>query len=203
MVDVDNYNENRGIYSPLIEHNGVVCGYWLMGNNYRNPSKYYGAYPPSYLKRIQLLFPREFRSGLILHCFSGEVELVGTPEERARQVRFDINGSLTHTPDVVGDAAQLSQYFEEGTFDLILADPPYGDNHVKYGTKPVNKKKVVQECSKVLKDEGTLVWLDTIMPMWAKADGWKLRGTIGMCQSTNHQTRLVTILEQEYARRTR
>ncbi len=203
MIDVKNYNDHRGIYSPLIEHNGIVCGYWLMGNDYRNPSKYYGAYPPSYLKRVRMLFPREFESGLILHCFSGEVELVGTTEERMRQIRLDIKDGLVNRPDVVGDAAQLSKYFKPGSFDLILADPPYGDNHTKYGTPPVNKKKVVQECGKVLKDGGTLVWLDTIMPMWAKADGWKLAGTIGMCQSTNHQTRVMTILEQGYDRRTR
>lgn len=199
MIDVKNYNDHRGIYSPLIEHNGIVCGYWLMGNDYRNPSKYYGAYPPSYLKRIKMLFPNEASNGRILHCFAGMVEV----NDPAREIRFDIRTDIDPLPDVVGNAANLSEYFPPGEFDLILADPPYGDNHAKYGTPPVNKKKVVQECGKVLKDGGTLVWLDTIMPMWAKADGWKLAGTVGMCQSTNHQTRLITILEQGYDRRTR
>ena len=27
MIDCENYNNKRGIYSPLIEHNGCVCGY--------------------------------------------------------------------------------------------------------------------------------------------------------------------------------
>jgi len=199
MIDIETYNANRGIYSPLMKHNGVVCGYWLMGNDYRNRTQYYGAYPPSYLRRIKMLFPGEFATGMILHCFSGMVE-VDYPD---REVRLDIREDIDPRPDVVGDAKDLSLLFQPGTFDIILADPPYGDNHTHYGTQPVNKKRVVQECSKVLKDGGYLVWLDTIMPMWAKADGWKLAGTIGMCQSTNHQTRLITILEQDYARRTR
>lgn len=32
------YNNHRGIYSPLIDHNGSVAGFWLVGNNYRNKS---------------------------------------------------------------------------------------------------------------------------------------------------------------------
>ena len=198
MIDCENYNNNRGIYSPLIEHNGCVCGYWLMGNDYRNATRYYGAYPPSYLKRVKLLFPKEVASGRILHLFSGMVQ-VDDPE---REVRFDVREDLDPPPDFVGNAEMLDSY-PVGAFDLILADPPYGDNHTKYGTSRVNKRKVVMECAKVLNDGGYLVWLDTAMPMWAKADGWRLAGTIGMCQSTNHQTRLITILEQNYANVTR
>jgi hypothetical protein len=199
MIDCENYNANRGIYSPLMEHNGCVFGYWLMGNDYRNKTRYYGAYPPSYLRRIKLLFPTEVATGAVLHCFAGMVAV----DDPTREVRFDVRDDLDPAPDVVGDASTLSHYFPPAAFDLILADPPYGDNHVRYGTARVNKKRVVHECAAVLKDGGYLVWLDTVMPMWAKADGWRLAGTIGMCQSTNHQTRLVTILEQNYELRTR
>jgi len=199
MLDLESYNEKRGIFSPLISANGCVCGYWLMGNDYRNRTRYYGAYPPSYLKRIRLLFPEEFAEGQILHCFAGMVQV----DDPTRETTFDLRDDIDPLPDVQGNAVELSKYFGPESFDLILADPPYGGNHEKYGTPPVNKKKVVQECSKVLKDGGHLVWLDTIMPMWAKADGWRLVGTIGLCQSTNHQTRLVTILEQKYERKQR
>lgn len=72
----------------------------------------------------------------------------------------------------------------------------YDDNHIKYGTEKVNKKKVIKGCARVLKVGGYLVWLDTIMPIWAKADGWKLRGTIGLLQSTNHKVRVITILQK-------
>lgn len=73
MIDCENYNANRGIYSPLMEHNGCVFGYWLTGNDYRNKTRYYGVYPPSYLRRIKLLFPTEVAAGAVLHCFAGMV----------------------------------------------------------------------------------------------------------------------------------
>jgi 16S rRNA G966 N2-methylase RsmD len=80
--------------------------------------------------------------------------------------------------------------------DLILADPPYNQNHLKYGTAPVHKIKVIKACAKILKIGGFLVWLDTIQPIWSKADGWKLRGTIGFLQSTNHAVRVISMLEK-------
>jgi len=81
-------------------------------------------------------------------------------------------------------------------YDLILADPPYEQNHVKYGTQPVNKRKIIKMCAPLLVPGGCLVWLDTRIPMWSKADGWKLRGTIGLNQSTQHLTRTITIFEK-------
>lgn len=193
-MDTEHYNTNRGIFSPLVEHNGIVCGFWMVGNDYRNKARYYGAYPPGYLKRMKLLFPQEFEKGWTLHLFSGMVPC------GERELTFDIKPELE--PHYIGNAEEVDSYFlEHGhqvhlKFDLILADPPYGENHLKYGTKPVNKKKVIKSCAKILHDGGHLVWLDTIMPIWAKADGWKLKGTIGLLQSTNHQVRVITILEK-------
>jgi hypothetical protein len=189
-MDVANYNACRGIYSPLVEHNNIACGFWLCGNDYHNVSKYYGAYPPSYLKRMKWLFPDH---KVVMHLFSGKVETGIWDEEITVDVNPDVNAR------VVCDATHLKDSINWMRFQqpsLILADPPYDDNHVKYGTEKVNKHKVVKECAKVLPVGGYLVWLDTIIPIWAKADGWKLRGTIGMVQSTNHKCRVITILER-------
>jgi len=206
-IDVAFYNEHRGIYSPLVEHNGILCGFWLCGQNYRNPSRLYGAYPPSYMKRIALLFPDP---DVVLHLFSGDVKTGAwnkgldfnpyPPEEDT----FDILPN--YNPLILGDAHNLVEVInakwdnakeeEIDIYDLVLADPPYGKNHEKYGTPPVNKRKVIKECAKVIHTSGHLVWLDTIIPIWAKKDGWKLRGTIGLVQSTNHQCRVITILER-------
>ena len=101
-------------------------------------------------------------------------------------------------PDVVGDAVELSSYFEPASFDLILADPPYKGNYEKYGVKPFSKKKVLSECAKILRPGGYLVWLDTIMPQWRKKDGWIYRGNIGLAQSTNHVYRAVLFLEKAH-----
>ena len=55
MVDVDNYNENRGFF-PLIEHNGGCVWVLADGEQLPEPVEILRAYPPSYLKRIRLLF---------------------------------------------------------------------------------------------------------------------------------------------------
>ncbi len=34
-----------------------MYGTWLLGNDYRNRSSFYGAYPPGFLKRLAALFP--------------------------------------------------------------------------------------------------------------------------------------------------
>jgi hypothetical protein len=192
-ISIENYNANRGIYSPLVEHNGIICGYWLCGNDYRNKSGYYGAYPPSFLKRIKLLFPDVEN---VLHIFAGK-----TPRGTFKnETMVDSNPNVN--PDLCFDVEHIFDYLQPGATSFILADPPYDENqekyHEKYGAenKKVNKNKVVRECAKILKIGGYLVWLDTIIPMWAKADGYKLIGTIALNQSTNHKTRTITILEK-------
>ena len=186
IIDVDYYNKNRGIYSELIEHNGCICGYWLVGNDYRNKSSYYGTYPPNYLKRVRLLFPR-YEEHRVLHVFSGVVE------KEKNEMKLDINPALN--PEILGNAEEMP--IKSNRFDIILADPPYEkSDSERYGCKHPNKKKVIKECARVLNKDGVLVWLDTRIPMWAKADGWKLRGTIGFNQSTQHRTRTITILEK-------
>lgn len=194
-ASVDNYNRLRGVYSPVHEHNGIIYGFWLCGNDYHNPSGYYGAFPPSFLKRIGWLFA-DIEDYQVLHLFAGK-----TPPGTWKSECFvDINPEVLNLelPHIIGNAEELStDMIAAGLdFDLIVADPPYDENHVKYGTKKVNKKKVVKECAKVLTKGGHLVWIDTIIPMWAKSDGYRLRGTIGMVQSTNHKCRVITILEK-------
>jgi hypothetical protein len=52
----------------FISEDGRVVGTWIMGNDYRVKSGYYGGYPAGYLKRIWSLFPDKrtlhiFRAG--------------------------------------------------------------------------------------------------------------------------------------------
>lgn len=184
-LNVDHYNLTRGIWSPLIEHGDIITGYWMPGNNYQKDNDYYGGYPHQYLDRIHALFPY---ANDVLHIFSGMVKLGRWP----RESRIDINESLP--AEYHFDVERLDEWDLVG-WDLILADPPYEENHEKYNTEKVNKKKVVHGCSKILKVGGFLVWLDTRIPIWAKSDGWKLRGTIGLVQSTNCLTKTITLLE--------
>ena len=47
-----------------------LSGVWMIGNNYKNKSRLYGAYPPGYVERIMTLFRNPKR---ILHLFSGSL----------------------------------------------------------------------------------------------------------------------------------
>jgi hypothetical protein len=191
-MDVDYYNAHRDVASPLMRtESGMITGFWMTGNDYHNASGYYGAYPPGYMKKMSLLFPRP---DVVLHLFSGKTPKGSWGSYPVKEVTCDIKEEVR--PDVVEDAHHVDRSFEPGTFDLILSDPPYLLNYEKYGTSPVNKKLVVKKCAPLLCRGGHLVWLDCIMPIWAKRDGWKLVGTIGLVQSTNHQVRVATILEK-------
>jgi len=191
---VEYYNKHRKkSWSPLILHKDTVCGFWWFGHRYaterdRFGNYFYGAYPRGYLDRMRLLFKDEFESGKILHLFSGTIK------GKRNEVTFDINPKLKS--DVCGNAEEVDRFFGR-EFDLILADPPYDENYKKYGTKPISRKRVISSCSKILNSGGYLVWLDTLVPQWLNADGWKYKGNIGIQQSTNHKTRAVTILRME------
>jgi len=186
-MDVNYYNAVRGIWSPLIEHGDIITGYWMPGNNYQKDNDYYGGYPRDYLERMRALFPHAVN---VLHLFSGMVVIGRWPHEE----RVDINLELPAEHHY--NAEQIAALDKFRKWELILADPPYEENHEKYSTEKANKKKVVHGCASVIRPGGFLVWLDTRIPIWAKSDGWKLRGTIGLVQSTNCLTKTTTILEK-------
>lgn len=167
---------------------------WMTGQNYQG-SGYYGSYPPAFLKRMRSMFDLDLS---LLHLFSGSIRS-GAYGART-EVTFDINPALE--PDVVGDALQLGSYFESNSFDLILADTPYSDDDARrYAqqyrgiegpelekVKMPSRKLVIQECFKVLKPGGFLVWMDTVHPMYRKKE-FDLVGLISIVRSTNHRYR--------------
>lgn len=182
-----NYRITFYNYPPVVVSKGWIYGIWIIGNDYRSKKKYYGEYPPTYLNRVHALFPDAKK---VLHLFSGVVEK-GLWEN---EITFDINESLK--PDVVGDAHNLSKYFDNEKFDLILADPPYSyEDAMHYGTPMINRNKVVKECYKVLNDGGFLCWLDQVLPIFSKRE-FNLVGAIGVIRSTNHRFRVLCIFEK-------
>ena len=183
---LDNYHQTLGYpQATFIGEDGRICGTWVMGNNYRVKSTYYGGYPAGYLKRIKALFPDKES---VLHLFSGKVDTDIIPGKR-----IDINPD--REPDVVGDAHKLGEYFKE-EFDLILSDPPYSiEDCDHYGTIMVKRNTVLKQAYKVLKKGGHLVWLDQVLPQYRKIE-LKPVGYIGMVKSTNHRFRVITIFEK-------
>lgn len=198
-------------FEPLyISKSGRIEGLWIMGNDYRVKSGYYGGYPAGYLDRILSMFPD---CEDILHLFSGKVE-----KRSEDEVTFDINPD--RKPDVCGNAEELSAVIKHHSdesnhvslkFDLVLADPPYSESDAeRYGTIMIKRNTVVKECFKVLRPGGFLVWLDQVFPMFRKEETpligsiyvreefpeFKQVGEIGMIKSTNHRVRAVFIFQK-------
>ena len=190
---VQAYNTAFPNWPPLQEVNGKLYGVWVLGNDYKNKSKLYGAYPPNYLKRLMSLFPDMLPSET-LHLFSGSL----SEAEVGGAWRFD-RQSFLGIKDMpkIGDAHELSNHYPENAFNLVVADPPYtADDQKKYGLdKMVNKKKVLHEVASILAPGGYLCWLDTFWPMFTKTE-FELVGTIGIWRSINHRIRGVSIFKR-------
>lgn len=182
---IDNYvRETRFPRSLFVSEDGRIVGTWIMGNDYRVKSEYYGGYPAGYLRRIKALFP-EKRS--VLHLFSGKVDVAALPGDTV-----DINGDLN--PTFVDDAQSLELVPLEN-YDLVLADPPYSvEDAERYQTTMIKRNTVLRALQRAA--PGThVVWLDQVLPMYRK-DMFAVEAVIGMVKSTNHRFRVVTVFRR-------
>jgi hypothetical protein len=180
---IDNYHTiTKFPKSLFIAGDGRCVGTWIMGNNYRVKSTYYGGYPAGYLKRIKALFPDKKS---ILHLFSGKVDTKIMPG-----TTVDINPD--NNPDYIDDAQTLKNVPLEN-FDLIMADPPYSiEDAERYQATMIKRNKVMKVLGARLKQGTHVVWLDQVLPMYKKID-FKIEAVIGMVKSTNHRFRVITI----------
>jgi hypothetical protein len=182
---VANYVRETGFPRSLFaSEDGRIVGTWIMGNDYRVKSAYYGGYPAGYLRRIRALFPDKRR---VLHLFSGKVDLAALPGDTV-----DINPALA--PTYLDDAQTLTRVPLEH-YDLILADPPYSiEDAERYQTTMIKRNVVLRALQRV--SAGThVVWLDQVLPMYRK-DAFAIDAVIGMVKSTNHRFRVVTIFRR-------
>jgi hypothetical protein len=182
---IDNYVQVTGFPRSLfMSEDRRITGTWIMGNDYRVKSEYYGGYPAGYLRRIKALFPDKQR---VLHLFSGKVDLAILPGHTV-----DINSELS--PTFVDDAQTLEEVPLED-YDLILADPPYSvEDAERYQTTMVKRNCVMRALQRVA--PGThIIWLDQVLPMYRK-DAFRIDAVIGMVKSTNHRFRVVTIFQR-------
>lgn len=145
----------------------------------------HNSYPAGYLKRIKALFPDKLN---VLHLFSGKVDTVIFPGKTV-----DINPA--NNPDYVDDAQSLLNV-PLATFDLVLADPPYSvEDCDHYQTTMIKRNKVMKALGRGLVSGTYVVWLDQVLPMYRK-DEFSLEAVIGMCKSTNHRFRMITIFRK-------
>lgn len=183
---VANYHRETGFPESLfVGGDGRIVGTWIMGNDYRVKSEYYGGYPAGYLRRIKALFPDKKR---VLHLFSGCVDKAVMPGDTV-----DVNPELT--PDYVDDAQTLERVPLE-SYDLVMADPPYSvEDCERYQTTMVKRNKVMAALGARLTPGCHVVWLDQVLPMYRK-DQFCLDAVIGMVKSTNHRFRVVTVFRR-------
>lgn len=182
---IENYVRETGFPKCLFtSDDGRVVGTWIMGNDYRVRTGYYGGYPAGYLRRVKALFPDKKK---VLHIFSGRVDLSVLPGDTV-----DLNPALQ--PTFVNDAQTLIGV-PLADYDLILADPPYSiEDAERYQTTMVKRNRVMRALQQVT--PGThIVWLDQVLPMYRK-DMFSIEAVIGMVKSTNHRFRVVTVFRR-------
>lgn len=171
--------------SLFVSEDGRIVGTWIMGNDYRVRSGYYGGYPAGYLRRVAALFPDRRR---VLHVFSGKVDLGAMPGDTV-----DSNPDMD--PTWVADAHDLSAVPLD-QYDLVLADPPYSiDDAERYKTTMVKRNVVMRSLAAGMTEGARVVWLDQVLPMYRKTE-WAIDAVIGMVKSTNHRFRLVTVFRR-------
>jgi len=185
---ISNYAKETGYPECLfVGPDDRVVGTWIMGNDYRVKSTYYGGYPAGYLRRIKALFPDKQK---VLHLFSGMVDLGTFPGDTV-----DINPALN--PTYVDDAQTLENVPLE-QYDLVLADPPYSvEDADHYQTTMVKRNRVMRALQR-LPEGAHVVWLDQVLPMYRK-DAFQQEAAIGMWKSTNHRFRGITIFRRRNA----
>lgn len=163
-----------------------LYGVWQIGNDYRNASTYYGAYPKGFLDRVHALFP-DIRPRDVLHAFSGSLP-------PGPYTRLDLKAELH--PELVGNVYDIAALTAQ-RFQLVIADPQYSAaDGEKYGAPPLNRGRATNALATVTKPGGHLVWLDTTWPMHRKAD-WHYYGAIEIRRSTNHRIRGVSLFERK------
>jgi hypothetical protein len=182
---INHYEKVTGFPGALfIAGDGRIVGTWIMGNDYRVKSQYYGGYPATYLRRIKALFPDKIKC---LHLFSGKVDLDTFPGDTV-----DLNPDLN--PTYVDDAQTLMNVPLEN-YDLVLADPPYSiEDAERYQTSMV-KRNVVMQALKRLSPGTYIVWLDQVLPMYRK-DIFRVEAVIGIIKSTNHRFRVIVVFKR-------
>jgi len=182
---IENYARETGFPQCLfIGPDGRVVGTWIMGNDYRVKSAYYGGYPAGYLRRIRALFPDKKS---VLHLFSGQIDLTAFPGDTV-----DINPKLK--PTYVDDAQTLKAVPLE-KYDLVLADPPYSIEDADHYQTTMVKRNLVMRALRRLPVGAHVVWLDQVLPMYRK-DAFAIDAAIGMWKSTNHRFRGITIFRR-------
>lgn len=162
----------------------VAYAVWVIGNDYRSTTKYYGSYPPGFLDRVLALFPDAGVS--ILHVFSGSLPKSDFYERCDSHQDAELRCSVYDLPNIILNWKPR----------LVIADPPYSKaDAVQYGTPMINRGRALRSLAQVTQPGGHLAWLDVCWPQHRKIE-WVTVGRIFVQRSTNHRVRLLSIFER-------
>lgn len=167
-----------------IEDKGWGYGVWYCGTSFTKV-KLYGQYPPTFLKRSLALFPD---AKDVLHAPSGQ--LADLPQGH---VTMDMYEDNVRKPMFKGDCGNMP--FKDGSFDLILSDPPYSEEDSRlYGCAKFPEKKFMEECRRVLKPQGYLGFLAYHYPSYSRQD-WRLKGLFAVVTGFSRRTRMFSVFQ--------
>jgi hypothetical protein len=169
-------------YPVTVSDKGWTYGVWYCGTSWTKVTLH-GQYPPTFLKRALALFPG---ADDILHCPSGTVTGPG--------VTVDMVEDEVRRPQILASADAIP--LPDGSFDLILSDPPYTkEDSAKYGCPPFPLRGFMSESHRLLRVGGHLGVLHTYYPSYRRRD-WKLVGLIAVVTGFQRATRMFSIFER-------
>lgn len=167
-------------YPPTIYSHGWIYGVWYCGTSFQK-AVYYGQYPSTFVKRVTAMFPTDqYR---MLHGCCGRCHIAGA-----------VNLDLHNLPevDVVGNME--STPFEDGSFDVILLDPPYSqqDSDRYKSGRLISSRKVMAESKRLLAPGGWLLWLDEKYPSY-RCEDWALKGLVSVVTGFERRVRVMSM----------
>ena len=154
----------------------------------RPMGKYRGIYPGRFMERLNEII--QLDGLLILHQFGGT-----TPKDEYNHT-VDINPDTN--PTYLADARDLSM-IPTGTYDVVLADPPYDSENINYSEKlyncePVKPYSFVNEGIRVLKPGGHYCILHQLV--YKKPTGAERVGVIAITTGPNMRVRVLNIFRK-------
>jgi len=154
---------------------------WVCERPFTTPA-FYGTYPHGFLSKALALF-----DGVkdILHCPSGSVTGPGTT--------VDLIRDENRKPQILASADALP--FENDSFDLWLADPPYEDKDAaRYGTPPFPLGGMMLEAFRIVRPGGYFGMLHLYCPNY-NYDHWNLIGQVAVYTGIQNYVRLFSIFQ--------
>ena len=188
-MDIQNINSQLSKYPITVQDKGWTYGIWYCGTSFVK-AEMYGQHPPTYLKRLEALFPdcKEW-----LHAPSGVIE--HGIRNGINHTTVDLISRKEGCPQNIADVSKLP--FPNNLFDLVETDPPYSvEDSTKYGLPKYPRYKAMDEFHRVLKPDGYLCWLDIRYPRYRRQE-WKLVGLIGIITGFERQTRILSIFQKK------